>query len=234
MNKSKMWLLTRIKNIRKKFIYYFIHLFISLNVFVALKSSNTWPLPKRREKKSKLTNAFHWWENINGLRNDTTTLIETVPPFARLKKVRVLLRRELWSWCSKNQLESSKPNPIFFRYENIVNIRTWYSINHLPELIASAAKNNIDIICVQEHRYFQKELKHDNTGKGWTFNSAFAITPSMTSLNSIVITHPRIMSAAFNVNHWSTSVFSYNSFNAVMNRISQLLRQTTFSCSTHS
>ena len=33
------------------------------------------------------------------------------------------------------------------------NIRTFNTINQLPELASAAAKQNIDIICIQEHSY---------------------------------------------------------------------------------
>ena len=59
---------------------------------------------------------------------------------------------------------------------NIVsfNFRTLSIINSLPKLTAYTVNLNTDIICIQEHRYYQSklELKYNNTGNGWTFVSA--------------------------------------------------------------
>ena len=65
--------------------------------------------------------------------------------------------------------------------KNIVNIarfnmRTFNMINQLPKLTASAAEHNIDILCMQEHRYYysELELKCYNTDNRWTFVLASA------------------------------------------------------------
>ena len=43
-------------------------------------------------------------------------------------------------------------------------------INQLPEFTASAVEHNIDIICVQEHRYQSEQaLKYHDTNDGWVF-----------------------------------------------------------------
>ena len=61
----------------------------------------------------------------------------------------------------KNQLELT-PKPKLLSYKNIVNLatfnfRTLNTVNQLLELIMSAAKYNIDIICMQEHRYYHSK-----------------------------------------------------------------------------
>ena len=51
------------------------------------------------------------------------------------------------------------------------NIRTLNRINQLPELTASMSEHNIDIVCVQEHRYHHNEvgIKYHDSSNGWTF-----------------------------------------------------------------
>ena len=45
----------------------------------------------------------------------------------------------------------------------------------LPALTALAIDPNIDIICIQEHRYIHREdIKYHATSKGWTFVSSSA------------------------------------------------------------
>ncbi len=47
------------------------------------------------------------------------------------------------------------------------NVRTLNRIGQLPELIASAVEDKIDIICIQEHRYTHTEdIKYHETGNG--------------------------------------------------------------------
>ena len=48
-------------------------------------------------------------------------------------------------------------------------------MGQLPELTASAIDHNIDIICIQEHKYTHSEdIKYHNTGNGWTLANASA------------------------------------------------------------
>ena len=55
------------------------------------------------------------------------------------------------------------------------NVRTLNRIGQLPELTASAIDHNIDIICIQEHRYTHSEdIKYHDTGNGWTLATASA------------------------------------------------------------
>ena len=89
--------------------------------------------------------------------------------------------------------------------------------DQLPDLRASAAKHDMDIICIQEHRYYHSELevKYHYTGSGWTFVSILAgknfinaiiggvgmLRPyTLKSLNSIEKIQLRMMSASANGN----------------------------------
>ena len=72
-----------------------------------------------------------------------------------------------------------KPKPKLLTCKDIANIaifdvRTLNTINQLTELTASAAEHIIDIICIQEHRYYfsEVEIKCHASGKGMTFISA--------------------------------------------------------------
>ena len=52
-----------------------------------------------------------------------------------------------------------------------LNMRILNKIGQLAELTVSAAEYNIDILCIQEHRYHHsgEEIKCHDTGNGWTF-----------------------------------------------------------------
>ena len=55
------------------------------------------------------------------------------------------------------------------------NARTLNRIGQLPELTATAVEHNVDIICIQEHRYTHSEdIKHHDTGNGWTLATVSA------------------------------------------------------------
>ena len=115
---------------------------------------------------------------------------------------------------------------------NIVtfNVRTLNRIGQLPELTASVINHNIDIICIQEHRYTHREdINYHDTGNGWTLASASAwknsvnatiggigmlIGPqALKSLNSIEKIQPRMMVATFNGNPSATIISSYSPIN---------------------
>ena len=56
-----------------------------------------------------------------------------------------------------------------------LNVRTLIRMCQLPELTASAVEHNMDIICVQEHRYtHNKDIKYHDTGNGWTLATVSA------------------------------------------------------------
>lgn len=63
------------------------------------------------------------------------------------------------------------------------NVRTLNSLSRISELAASAEALKIDIICVQEHRFYHDdiELKYHKLPKGWTFISASVWKNSMNS-----------------------------------------------------
>ena len=53
------------------------------------------------------------------------------------------------------------------------NVRTLNRIGQLPELTASTIDHNIDIICIQEHRYTRSEdIKYHDTGNEWMLATA--------------------------------------------------------------
>ena len=55
------------------------------------------------------------------------------------------------------------------------NVWTLNKIRQLLELSASAVEHNIDITCIQDHRYtHSKDIKYHNTGNGWTLASVSA------------------------------------------------------------
>ena len=110
------------------------------------------------------------------------------------------------------------------------NVRTLNRIGQLPELTASAVENNIDIICIQEHRYMHNEdIKYHDTGNGWTLATVSAwknsvnttvggvcilIGPrALKSLNSIEIIQPRMMVGTFNGNPGATIISCYSPTN---------------------
>ena len=56
-----------------------------------------------------------------------------------------------------------------------VNVTTLNRIGQLPNLTASPVEHNIDIICIQEHRYTHNEdIKYHDTGNGWTLATVSA------------------------------------------------------------
>ena len=55
------------------------------------------------------------------------------------------------------------------------NIRTLNKRGQLPELTALAIDHNIDIICIQEHRYTHSEdIKYPDSGNRWMQATASA------------------------------------------------------------
>ena len=122
-----------------------------------------------------------------------------------------------WGWSSVFE------KPKWLWCNNIVNrttfnVRTLNTVNQLPDLTTSAAKQNMDIICILEHGYYQSklEIKYYSTGKGWIFASAFPLenfvndvigvvglllsSCALKSLNSIERIQLGIMCASFNGN----------------------------------
>ena len=110
------------------------------------------------------------------------------------------------------------------------NVRTLNKIGQLPELTASAIDHNIDMICIQEHRYtHSKDIKYHNTSNGGMLATASAwknsvnatvgdvgilIGPrALKSLNSIERIQPRMMVATFNGNPRTTIISCYSPTN---------------------
>ena len=107
------------------------------------------------------------------------------------------------------------------------NVRTLNRIGQLPELTASAVEHNIDIICIQEHRYIHSEdIKYHDIGNGWTLATVSAwkncvhatvggvgILKALKSLNSIKRIQPRMMVVTFNGNPRVTIVSCYSTTN---------------------
>ena len=97
-----------------------------------------------------------------------------------------------------------------------LNVRTLNTISQLPELTTFAAEYDIDIVCIQEHKYHHSkvEIKYHNTGNRWIFifgwkDSVNAIIGGVRMLlslctqkllNSIKKMQPQIMVATFNGN----------------------------------
>ena len=53
------------------------------------------------------------------------------------------------------------------------NVRTLNRISQQPELTASVIDHNIDIICIEKHRYTHSEdIKYHDTGNDWTLATA--------------------------------------------------------------
>ena len=94
------------------------------------------------------------------------------------------------------------------------NVRTLNKTGQQLELTASAIENNIDIICIQEHRYTHSEdIKYHDSGNGWMLATAYAWknsvkamiggvgmligTRALKPLNSIEKIQPRMIVATF-------------------------------------
>ena len=108
-------------------------------------------------------------------------------------------------------------------------MRTLNKIDQLPELTASASDQNIDIICIQEHRYIHSEdIKYPDSGNGSTLVSVSAgkkkntcnaeigsvgmltVPWALKSLNSIEKLQPRLMVATFNGNTSTAIIYCYS------------------------
>ena len=80
------------------------------------------------------------------------------------KKGCVLLKLELWSQCLKNPLQSSNTKQKLLKRKNTIqiatfNVRTLNGIGQQGELTASVVEHNIDLVCLQEHRYHHNEVE---------------------------------------------------------------------------
>ena len=112
-----------------------------------------------------------------------------------------------------------------------LNVRTLNRIGQLLEQIVSAAEYNIDIVCIQEHRYYHSkaEIKYHDSGYGWIFISVSAWKNSINaiiggvkmllnprarkSLNSIEKIQLRMMVAIFSGSPSTAIISSYSPTN---------------------
>ena len=103
------------------------------------------------------------------------------------------------------------------------NVRTLNGHSQLPELVSASIEQNVEIICLQEHRFFhEEEVKHHQLEQGWVLITASAWKNSMNStiggtgillspraylcLTSIEKITPRILIATFDGNPVTTIV----------------------------
>ena len=111
------------------------------------------------------------------------------------------------------------------------NVRTLSPISQIPELVASAISQKIDIICIQEHRIFHNNfpLMYHDLERKWTLITSSATKNSgnctiggvglllsplaLESLNSVEKISSRIVIASFNGNPALTVIASYSPTN---------------------
>ena len=145
-----------------------------------------------------------------------------------------------------------KLKPKLLKCKSIIQIVTFNIriLNEIGQLLtASAIDHNIDIICIQEHRYIHSEdIKYYDTGNWWTLVSAYARKNSVNavmggvgmlmgpralqSLNSIEKIQPRMMVATFNDNSSAIIISCYSPIYvseemdliALYNEVSSLVR----------
>ena len=82
------------------------------------------------------------------------------------------------------------------------NVRTPNTIGQQPELTESAIDHNIDIICIQEHRYNHGEyIKYHDTGNGWTLATASACKKSVNATigGEGMLRGPRVLKSLNNI-----------------------------------
>ena len=110
------------------------------------------------------------------------------------------------------------------------DVRTLNKIGQLLEQTVSATDHNIDIICIQEHRYtHSKDIKHHDSSNVWTLATASAWKNSVNvtvesvgillgpralkSQNRIERIQPRMMVATFNGNPRTSVISCYSPIN---------------------
>ena len=148
------------------------------------------------------------------------TLTQTICPnrIARhtINKVRALLRLEFEK--SATELKLIPPKKKLLKCKSTVhitkfNVGTLNRISQLPDLTASAAQHNIDIVSLQEHRHHQSgiEIKYHDTSKfsasvcknfinaGLRGGGMLLNRRAQKSLNSIEKIRPRMMVATLHL-----------------------------------
>ena len=127
--------------------------------------------------------SVYWWNENSPIERllwlSLKPYVQTELPFVRVNKGHVQQRFELWLLCSKKQLQNSYTNKTYLSVKApwiYRLVRTLNRITQLLELTASAVEHNIDIVCIQEHRYHHSEveIKYHDSGNGRTFISASA------------------------------------------------------------
>ena len=119
-------------------------------------------------------------------------------------------------WCSTKMLYGCFKGAIPVCWVSTFNIRTFKSDCQSSELVASDIEHDIDIICIQEHRLYHKDIdiKYNILNYGWTLVTASSwknksnssiggigllLSPSaIKSLINVDKISPRIITANFN------------------------------------
>ena len=92
------------------------------------------------------------------------------------------------------------------------NVRTSNRIGQLPEQTASAIDHNVDIVCIQEHRYtYNEDIKYHDTGNASAWKNS-----ALKSLNNIEKIEPRVMVATCNGNPSATIISCYSPINVIL------------------
>ena len=105
--------------------------------------------------------------------------------------------------------EMGSPNP----FPMTISITPWV----LPQLTASTAKPNIEIVCMQDQRYHHNELdlKYHDMGNEWTFVLASAWKNSVNApIGGVRMLLSLHMCAIFNGNCWTAIISCYSLPNA--------------------
>ena len=175
-------------------------------------------------------------ENKNSHRKITmthtqTTYINCITLRAGKKGARPAEVGALASVFEKSATELKQQKLLKCKQTATFNVRTLNRIEQLLELTASAVEHNIDIICIQEHRYTHNEdIKDHDTGNVWTLTTVSARKNSVNvsvsgvgiligprafkTLNSnIERIQPRMMVVTFNGNLRATVISCYSPTN---------------------
>ena len=122
-------------------------------------------------------------KNKNSHRKITMTHTQTTCPNCialRVGKKKGVRPAEVWALASVLKKSATELKQKLLKCKRTIqiatfNVRTLHRIEQLPELTASAIDHNIDIICIQEHRYTHSEnIKYHDTGNEWTLATTSA------------------------------------------------------------
>ena len=147
----------------------------------------------------------------NQLQNSNKNYLNSASPFAHLKKMVRSAEVAALAQVFEKSATELKQKQKFLKCKNtilmvIFNVRTLIKIRQLSEVTATAQDHNIDIVCVQEHRYHHSEedIKYHDTGKGLTF---FPASARKKPVNAVIVT-------TFNGNYSTTIISCYTPTNA--------------------